>query len=152
MRHTVLLLVLCGCQQGAETPVAVQAAPQDLPVSAQPAPRLEIALSEDDLAAGRLVTQVSLEGLDDLLVRVHFTAEPPIGAELVLELYAPAGGFLQAYTQVVAGHDVVFDVPIGGTVIERRGLTGSLGMIASLGEGTQALASAAIELTGEVSP
>jgi hypothetical protein len=129
-----LVLVAAGaCSEKVAEPEPVQG-PGDIGIAEVHRPEakktevvLEVASSDADLALGRFATSFVLDAFDDLLVRARFVGGAPPEGELALEIHAPNGGLLSIYRRAAADGEVVFVVPVGGTEISKRTLTGVFG-------------------------
>lgn len=137
----VLGLAIASCSGEKKDEVTQPPAPatarDPAPPSATPAPveqpRAVVTITDE---ADRPGPKHDIDQIHDLLVRVRFNRDVPIGQEMALEIYLPGGALYQIYRRPVESSDVVFVVPVAGTDITKHRLLGSFGLVVSLpGEG-----------------
>ncbi len=155
LASVLVLLLVGGCEQPpsrARTPAPAPVAAPTGQVVAAPATaaleatRLDVAVNDADYAAERFGRVFALSRFDDLVVRVRFAGAPPLGREVALEIYAPGAGLLSVYRRVVEGRDLQIIVPVSGTEITKRQLTGDYALALTLDGVAAPLATTTLEL------
>ncbi len=107
--------------------------------SAGQAPRiaeLRISASDEDLQAGRSTSLIDIDSTRGIYIRIHFPQVVPLGTNVTLDLYCPDGALVSSSLFPVDGADVDCVLPLAGTDLAARRLTGTLGLFATL-EGTE---------------
>jgi hypothetical protein len=149
----LVLLIVAGCEK---PPSALNERPAEAPVGqllpaqamnqATLPTRIDLATSDADYLAERFGNSYQLSAFDDLVVRVRFGGEPPIGKTVALEIYAPGAGLLSVYRREVDARDNQIIVPVSGTEITKRQLTGQYALIVTVEGVDQPVASTTLEL------
>lgn len=123
---SALALAACEQETGPQPPAAARTTDPAGPAlrpEAVPAPRIAVAQSDDDLAAGNTSDTFVYGAVEELAVGVR-QAAPAFGDTLVLEVRAPGGGLVTSYRAPVEGADTTFAIPISGTEIGKRRIEG----------------------------